>query len=196
MCKCIPLVYQRPLVIMLPMTAFVSTIMFGYSLLHYKFYQHRRALCTTIVCLVRPLVFFFLVLQQLFISLTSIIFFQFYPLMLYSHIFKLRKLIHLVCYVVFGKLINVQALNCCWNLREEKGFFYYQFKKIKKQGPGLTKKQNNSFYYSWGVENHVLVPQTFMFFIYNPWFLEFYVLVLNFICFRFYSLEFKSRGTC
>jgi hypothetical protein len=59
----------------------------------------------------------------------------------------------------------------------------------------LTKKQNNSFYYSWGVENHVLIPQTFMFFIYNPWFLEFYVLVLNFICFTFYSLEFNRKET-
>jgi hypothetical protein len=80
-----------------------------------------------------PCFFFFLVLQQLFISLTSIIFFQFYPLMLYSHIFKLRKLIHLVCYVVFGKLINVQALNCCWNLREEKDFFIINLKKLKNR---------------------------------------------------------------
>jgi len=157
---------------MLPMTAFVSTIMFGYSLLHYKFYQHRRALCTTIVCLVRPLVFFFLVLQQLFISLTSIIFFQFYPLMLYSHIFKLRKLIHLVCYVVFGKLINVQALNCCWNLREEKDFFIINLKKLKNRDQVWQRSK------------------TTLFTIHGVWKTMFWSLKL--LCFLFIILGFRS----
>lgn len=156
---------------MLPMTAFVSTIMFGYSLLHYKFYQHRRALCTTIVCLVRPLVFFFLVLQQLFISLTSIIFFQFYPLMLYSHIFKLRKLIHLVCYVVFGKLINVQALNCCWNLREEKDFFIINLKKLKNRDQVWQRSKTTLFtiHGVWKTMFWSLKPLCFSFIILGFW---------------------------
>jgi len=119
-----------------------------------------------------PCFFFFLVLQQLFISLTSIIFFQFYPLMLYSHIFKLRKLIHLVCYVVFGKLINVQALNCCWNLREEKDFFIINLKKLKNRDQVWQRSK------------------TTLFTIHGVWKTMFWSLKL--LCFLFIILGFRS----